>query len=318
MHTSVLLQEVLSFFEELEDAAPKLVLDCTLGGGGHASSFLDANPDSRVIGLDCDEEAVARCEEKFSGVKDRVAVLHANFADAANILEQDWESLAPRLGLGDGPRHAFGYVFADLGFSSFQIESAERGLSFQHDGPLDMRLDRSSGNTAADILNENDERTITRILKRGGVGSEAKAVAREIVKSKPLETTADLLAVCERSVPQARRAPGRSPATTIFQAVRIEVNQEFAVIESLLKVAPELLVPKGRLAVISFHSLEDKLVARTMRAWQRSEIPAKLPVRNEDDTLGSLLTSSAVVPGEKEISKNPRARSARLRVFEMH
>ncbi|MCB0345579.1 MAG: 16S rRNA (cytosine(1402)-N(4))-methyltransferase RsmH [Bdellovibrionales bacterium] len=318
MHIPVLAEQVIGFFNELSPEAPRLILDCTLGGGGHAIQLLATAQQVRLVGLDRDRQAVERCRERFAGSGQRAAALHANFSDAAAVLEDCWDTLAGELGLGAGPERAFGFILADLGFSSFQIDSADRGLSFQGNGPLDMRLDQSQGQTAAELLNSLDEREISRLLRRGGVGSEASAVAREIVKRRPLRTTADLVAVCEKSVPQARRSPGRSPATTVFQAVRIEVNQEFAAIEALLRAAPELLSPRGRLAVISFHSLEDQLVAKAMRKWQRSEMPAKLPVKQVNDTLGKLLTANAVTPTEEEIEANPRSRSARLRVFEMH
>lgn len=318
MHTAVLSEEVLSYFSELSSRAPKLALDCTLGGGGHAARLLELDPELSMVGLDCDNEAVRRCLERFGSESERIVVLQANFGDAISALEARWFEISQQLQAGEGPLGAFGFILADLGYSSFQIEAAERGLSFQLGGPLDMRLNQQTGETAADILNRCSEREIVRMLRRGGVGSEASAVAKEIVRSRPLSTTSDLSAACERSVPKARRTPGRNPATTIFQAVRIEVNNEFGVISALLESAPKLLASGGRLAVISFHSLEDRLVARAMRGWQRSTTPSKLPIKAAEDTIGKLLTSSAVVPAEQEISSNPRARSARLRVFEKH
>lgn len=318
MHTSVLQSEVVSYFQELATQVPRVALDCTAGGGGHSRALLEASPELRIVALDRDEEAVKRCRNSLSDYPGRIQVLHGNFGEAQVLLERHWSSLVRALDLPEELPGAFGFVLADLGFSSFQIEEGERGLSFQKDGPLDMRLDRSQGRTAAELINSLDERELLRVLRRGGVGPEAKAVVRAMVGNRPLETTRQLAGLCERSVPKALQVPGRHPATVVFQALRIEVNGEISALEGLLAAAPELLAAGGRLAVISFHSLEDRLVAKTMRSWQRPKLPAKLPVRGPAHTMGKLLTPSAVAPGEQEISANPRARSARLRVFELH
>lgn len=209
-------------------------------------------------------------------------------------------------------------LLLDLGISSDQLDDPERGFSFRYSSPLDMRMSQSDGPTAADILNTASEHELRLIFLRGGVKRPLHAIlSKEIVRRRPFSTTdqlADLCAELERRPRKREAGPARNPATLPFQALRIEVNQELAKLQSFLDLAPTYLAPGGRLAVISFHSSEDKVVTQTMRRWSRRELS---PFPSDDRApFGTLLTKQAVVPSEEEIQANPRARSARLRVFE--
>ena len=274
-------------------------LDCTLGGGGHTRAILAANPRNTVYAADRDAEAVRRAERELEGCLSRISITHARFSELSR-------RLAGR---------TFDGILADLGVSSDQFEGA-RGFSFGDSTPLDMRMDAGSGRSAGEIVNDTEERDLYALLKRGGVGAEARAVARAIVRARPIERTDELADVIRAASP-AGRGKHVDPATVAFQAIRIAVNEELEEIEALLDQAPSLARRPGRLAVLTFHSLEDRAVTARMRGWSGAgDEPALWPGQQQRERLGVLLTKKPMLPAEDELRRNPRARSARLRIFE--
>ncbi|MCL4125011.1 UNVERIFIED_CONTAM: hypothetical protein GTU68_052477 [Idotea baltica] len=261
-------------------------LDCTFGGGGHAKRILEANPVNKVIALDCDLNAIERAESFKSSFKERFELFHSNFSEIENLLA--------------GKK--FKGILADLGISTDQL-TEDRGFSFQENSDLDMRMNQSESLSANQVINEYPENELFKVLKVGGVGKEARKIVKGIVKERPIEDIQQLVSVIRRNTIQSELHKKRNPATTIFQAIRIEVNQEFASIKKFLKVIPRFIEKKSRLVVISFHSLEDKLITSAMR---ESEVPS----------LGKLLTKKAIRPSVEEVNSNPASRSALLRVFE--
>lgn len=298
-HIPVLLQEAV---EGLHAIGGGVFLDCTFGGGGHSQAILEANSENIVVGADRDKRALLRAESVASKYVGRFESIHSSFSDLSTKL--------------DGRK--FNGILADLGISTDQLKE-DRGFSFGDDSALDMRMDESSELSAAQIVNSYDPQELFVILKEGGVGAEARAIAQAIVAARPLETTKELARVIAR-VPQRGRAKGKqsNPATVVFQAIRIAVNDEFAQIKALLKAIPLLITPGGRLAIISFHSLEDKAVTRVLRKWEGEQAPALWPGARSEKSFGTLLTKKAILPAEQECKENPSARSARLRVFEFN
>jgi 16S rRNA (cytosine1402-N4)-methyltransferase len=288
--------------ESLEALAPErggLFVDCTLGMGGHAAALLDRSPTARLLGIDRDPEALERARRRLARHAARVELAEAPFSRLAEVL---------------GSRRVDGGIFADLGVSSWQLDEARRGFSFQQEGPLDMRMG-AAGRTAAEVVNEDSEEELTRIMREYGEERMARRIAREIVRrraDRPLRTTAELAATIHEA--KGRRREGRvDSATRVFQALRIEVNQELAELQRLLEQATRLLDQDGRLVIISYHSLEDRLVKHHLRRHARGEIDPVTGRPKKETQLLELLTRKAVRPAEKETSENPRARSARLR-----
>jgi 16S rRNA (cytosine1402-N4)-methyltransferase len=265
-------------------------VDGTVGLGGHAAEILGRSaPDGRLLGLDRDEQALARAAERLAEYGDRVRLDHADYRALPRLLKDE---AAPR------------GVLLDLGVSSLQLDDAERGFSFQREGPLDMRMDRSGGPTAADLVNTLRERELADLIYRFGEERASRRVARAIVWARErtrLRTTTELAAVVRRAVPRSR-ARGIDPATRTFQALRIAVNEELRGLGECLQGVAERLAEGGRLAVIAFHSLEDREVKQAFRA---------LAARGF-----RLLTRKPVRPTAAEEARNPRARSARLRAVE--
>jgi 16S rRNA (cytosine1402-N4)-methyltransferase len=302
-HVPVMLQEVLA---TLRPRAGAIYLDATFGGGGYAAAILEA-ADCTLWAIDRDPEAIARGAALAARHPGRLHLLHACFGDML-------ESLAARgVAALDG-------VVMDLGVSSFQLDQAERGFSFRADGPLDMRMDRA-GPTAADLVNTLPEDELGRIIKEFGEERHARRVARAILRARaeaPIETTAQLAEIVRRAVP--RDPSGIDGATRSFQALRIAVNDELGEVERGLAAAMALLAPGGRLVVVAFHSLEDRLVKRAMveasgrQGGASRHDPASLLPRRAPEY--ALLTQRALKPGEAETAVNPRARSARLRALE--
>jgi 16S rRNA (cytosine1402-N4)-methyltransferase len=302
VHVPVLRTEVV---ELLAPAAPGLVVDATVGLGGHAEALLRAAAGFRLLGIDRDPEALARAEDRLRGFDGRVRLVRASFDELPAILDRE-DADAPVA------------ILADLGCSSLQLDRPERGFSFQADGPLDMRMG-PSGQTAADILADADEEELVTILRDYGEERRARAVARAIVEQReqaPLQTTGELARLVKRVV--GHRAGRIDPATRTFQALRIAVNDELGQLERFLEPATERLAAGGRLAVIAFHSLEDRIVKRTFRRLAgECNCPPDLPMCACNPTRRlHVLTSSPVRPAESEIDSNPRARSARLRCAE--
>jgi 16S rRNA (cytosine1402-N4)-methyltransferase len=302
-HVSVLLNETL---ESLKAGKGGVFLDCTLGGGGHSLAILEAHPENKIVALDKDKRAVERSKEKFKSYGERFSVIQIAFGSVKEL------RAICSIEKFDG-------VLADLGTSMDQLKE-ERGFSFHDEAPLDMRMNEEQAVTLATLIDSVSSKELTRLLKIGGVGAHAYPVANSIVSGRPYASTKQLAEAVLKGLPaRIRRESKVHPATVVFQALRIAVNQEFDELRNLLEVVPSLLVSKGRCAVICFHSLEDKVVAGTMRKWAGSEsAPAKLlsVVKDSPKALGSVLTKKPIVPSDEEINRNPSSRSARLRVFE--
>jgi 16S rRNA (cytosine1402-N4)-methyltransferase len=299
-HDPVLLEKTV---ELLAPAPGKVFVDGTLGGGGHSQAFLDAA--AKVIGLDQDRQALDYAMERFRDYGGQFQAVHANFCDLDVVLD--------RLGIEciDGG-------FLDVGVSSWQLESAERGFSFMKNGPLDMRMNQGSPVTAAEIVNHASGEQLERIFRNFGDEPAARRIAIAIVRSRairPLETTFDLANAVESVVP---RRSGMHPATRVFQALRIAVNRELESLADGLECFSRRLCSGGRLGVITFHSLEDRIVKNFFKTrsaeWiDRPEWPA---AKRNPDRIFRLVTPKALVAGEEELERNPRARSAKLRVVE--
>ncbi len=307
-HLPVLVDEVI---EMLAPAPGSLHIDATLGGGGHTERILEAaNPDGRLLGLDADPAAIARVEARLGPrYGDRLVLRQANFRELAEV--------APAAGFG-----AVDGALFDLGLSSFQLADRERGFGFRAGGPLDMRFDPSRGVPASELLASLDTAELTALFRRYGEEPKAPRIARAIVDARrvaPISTAEELAALVERVLPPNPRQPRRThPATRVFQALRIAVNEELDALQAGLASALDLLRPGGRLVVLSYHSLEDRIVKRFFQAERRGCIcPPELPVcvcgRNPRLRL---VTSPSLTPTEAEIAVNPRARSARLRAAE--
>ena len=287
-HVPVMVAEVV---ELLSVPHPRVVIDATLGTGGHAAAILDANPDATLIGLDRDVDAIEAARQRLESFADRIKLVHSDFAEI--------ESAARSAGHDNADA-----ILADLGMSSFALDDPSRGFSFRTDGPLDMRMDRSSPVRAYDIVNEETEAELARIIYEYGEERMSRRIARMIVEARrraPIETTGALRAIIERAV--GGRRTGIHPATRTFQALRIAVNREMESLAALLERAPRMLNPGGRLAVISYHSLEDRAVKETFRALAHS---------------GEfhMVSAKVIKPSAREIAHNPRARSARIRCLE--
>ncbi len=295
VHIPVLVWEVLAY---LEPRRGGVYLDCTVGVGGHAEAILQAAPETaRVIGIDRDPEALAVAGERLQPFGDRAELVHGDYRELPR--------LAPALNLTE----ASGVLF-DLGVSSSQLDDPSRGFSFNLEGPLDMRMDRQSGGpTAQELLQRLPAEGLAEIIRRYGEERWARRIAERIVeerKRKPLTTTRDLAEVVARAIPR-RFWPRRiHPATRTFQALRIAVNQELEGLEGALEAAVGLLKPGGRICVIAFHSLEDRVVKRLFR---RLAAPGATPGLR-------ILTPRPITPGTAEVSRNPRSRSAKLRAAE--
>ncbi|MFN3409250.1 MAG: 16S rRNA (cytosine(1402)-N(4))-methyltransferase RsmH [Limisphaerales bacterium] len=302
-HQPVMLAEVL---EALRPRRGGVYADGTLGGAGHAAAILAASaPDGRLFGCDRDAGALAAAQDRLAEFAGRCELRAGNFSELATWVPA---------GSCDG-------VLLDLGVSSPQLDEPERGFSFQHDGPLDMRMDRSQPLTAAELVNTAPAAELARIFWEYGDERDARRIARAIEQDRratPFTTTRQLAELIERLQPRAGRKT--HPATRVFQALRIAVNDELGSLARGLAGALTILKPGGRLAVITFHSLEDRLVKQTLREWARDyefDGPVDRPeLRRPRVPLARLVTRKAVMPGAAEIAANPRSRSAQLRVAE--
>jgi len=307
-HTPVLLDEVLT---HLAPRPGGLYCDCTLGGGGHTGAVLDRTaPDGRVIGIDRDPDALAAARTALADRGDRLITVHGAFGDIAHHLASI------------GVERVDG-ILVDLGVSSPQLDRADRGFSFTREGPLDMRMDPTQGPTALDLLRASSEPEIAEILRDFGEERYHKRIARlikEELAAGRLATTVDLARVVASGIPAAeQRKSSIHPATRTFQGLRIAVNRELDQLERFLDVFPDLLAPGGRCAVISFHSLEDRMVKQRFRdlAWTSSLPPAFAAQAGERvDAVCVSVTKKAVFAADEETDRNPRARSARLRACE--
>ncbi|RMF04298.1 MAG: 16S rRNA (cytosine(1402)-N(4))-methyltransferase RsmH [Chloroflexi bacterium] len=306
MHVSVLLQEVV---EALQPRAGGIYIDGTVGAGGHAAAVLRASaPDGRLFGFDQDPQALELARQNLAQFGERVQLYHANFRQLAALARLH------RIPPADG-------ILLDLGVSSMQFDQAERGFSFQADGPLDMRMNPQAGPTAAELVNTLPEAELANLIYRYGEERHSRRIARAIINARPIHRTAQLAQVVAGAVRRKGKPGARKihPATRTFQALRIAVNHELDVLEQVLPQALGLLKPKGRLAVISFHSLEDRIVKQFFRQEATDCIcPPEQPVCTcEHKSIINIITKKPITPGLAEIEVNSRARSAKLRVVEL-
>lgn len=305
-HIPVLLEEVIS---GLDIKPGGIYIDCTMGGGGHSSEILKRlDKKGMLIGFDKDDDAVATCQEKFKAF-DNVEVIKSDFKNAPTILKD--KGLDGKI---DG-------ILIDLGVSSYQIDSAERGFSFLHNGRLDMRMDQTQELTAYDVVNFYSERELLRILYDYGEENNAKNIVRNIIKArekKPIETTFELKEIVESSFPKKVIYGKGGVSKQTFQAIRIEVNGELKGLEECLKEFIKLLNQGGRMAVISFHSLEDRIVKNVFKLASTDCIcPPKTPVCIcGHKAIAKLITRKPITATQKELEQNSRSASAKLRVIE--
>jgi 16S rRNA (cytosine1402-N4)-methyltransferase len=288
VHKPVLLSQLI---EHLDPAPGDKILDCTVGGGGHAEAILERiGPDGMLIGIDRDERALAEARRNLERFGESARLEKCDFKDTNGLLDR------LKIGEVDG-------VIYDLGVSSFQLEEKERGFSLKLDGPLDMRMDRGLKVNAAYLVNKLDEEEIAGILREYGEERFSGRIAHAIVRSRPVKTTRELAGIVERAMPVASRHGRIHPATRTFQALRIAVNDELGSLDSALGSILGRVKRGGRICVISFHSLEDRIVKNSFREQKRQGVL-------------KLVTKKPVRPDKEELQKNPRSRSAKLRVAE--
>lgn len=305
-HTSVLLEETI---EHLQVKPEGIYVDGTLGGGGHSCRIASKLEGAgKLIGIDQDIAAIEAAGARLRQYEDKVTLIHDNYRNAGQALE--------RLGIDrvDG-------IVLDLGVSSFQLDNADRGFSYKYDTPLDMRMDTRQSLTAADILNRYTETELYHIIRDYGEEQFAKNIAKHIVNAradKPIETTGELNEIIKAAIPAKMRATGGHPSKRTFQAIRIECNRELEVLKDSLDEFIEMLKPEGRLCIITFHSLEDRIVKT---AFRRNENPCTCPPDFPvcvcgQVSKGRVITRKPIFPSGKELDDNKRAKSAKLRVFE--
>jgi 16S rRNA (cytosine1402-N4)-methyltransferase len=305
-HTTVLLKEAVDGLNIKSDG---IYVDCTLGGAGHSSLILSKlGEGGKLFAFDQDETAIAHAKEKLAEYGDQLEIIKSNFLYLK-------EELASRgIDKVDG-------VLYDLGVSSPQLDTPERGFSYHHDAPLDMRMDNEADVSAYDVINHWAWEDLVRIFFRYGEEKFSKQIARKIETArlvKPIETTAELVELIKDAIPAPARRKGGHPAKRVFQAVRIAVNDELAVFEKSINQAIDLLNPEGRISVITFHSLEDRICkAAFKKASETPNLPPGLPIiPDEYKPILKLITRKPVVPSEEELEQNNRARSAKLRIAE--
>ncbi|MGN0353888.1 MAG: 16S rRNA (cytosine(1402)-N(4))-methyltransferase RsmH [Muricoprocola sp.] len=305
-HKSVLLTETV---DALNIRPNGIYVDGTLGGAGHSYEICRRlSPKGRLIGIDQDEAAIKAATEHLGEFRDRVTIIRSNYCEMKQQLN--------RLGVTsvDG-------IMLDLGVSSYQLDTADRGFTYREDAPLDMRMDQRQSKTARDIVNEYSEMELYRVIRDYGEDKFAKNIAKHIVQArqkKSLETTGELIQVIKAAIPMKVRAVGGHPAKRTFQAIRIELNNELGVLEDSLDDMIELLNDEGRLCIITFHSLEDRIVKNKFRENENPcTCPKEFPVCVcGKKSKGRVITRKPILPGEIELEENPRSKSAKLRVFE--
>ncbi len=304
-HYSVMLRECI----EALCVDNGIYVDCTCGGAGHSRAIADRLVgNGRLISIDQDQDAINAAKERLAPYGERVTLVRSNFSEVKTV--------AVQLGI-DGVNGAL----IDLGVSSYQLDTPERGFSYMHDAPLDMRMNQDAQLTAWQVVNEYSEADLKRILYSYGEEQFAPRIVSAISKAravKPIETTGELSDIIKSAIPAKAREGGHHPAKKSFQAIRIEVNHELAIIEPTLRALCDLLAPGGRLAVLTFHSLEDRIVKQTFASLaQGCTCPASFPVCVcGKKPLGRVITRKPMLPSEEELTENPRSRSAKLRVFE--
>ena len=301
-HLPVMVEEVVEVFRPVPEG---VIVDATVGAGGHSSALLASRPDLSVIGLDRDEDALTVASAATARFGARVTLAHARFDTLADVVR------------GLGHEHVSGALF-DLGVSSMQLDRPERGFSYRGDGPIDMRMDRTEPFSAADVVNGYAFEPLAELIARYGGERFSARVARAIIAARPLSTTAELADVVRDAIPAAARRTGGHPARRTFQAIRVEVNAELAVIPRALDQALDLLVPGGRLAVLAYHSGEDRLVKQTFMTAVTGgcTCPPGLPCVCGAEPVVRLLWRGVHKPSAAEVATNRRAESARLRAAE--
>jgi 16S rRNA (cytosine1402-N4)-methyltransferase len=301
-HRPVLLDEVVEFFRPVP---PGVIVDATVGGGGHARAILEALPDHSLIGLDRDADALTAAAAALAGLEDRAVLRQARFDDIDTILQET------------GHERIAGVLY-DLGVSSPQFDRPDRGFSYRADGPLDMRMDRSQAMSADDVVNHYDERRLAGLIRDHGDERFAARIAKAIVAARPINGTARLAEVVRDAVPAPARRRGGHPARRTFQSIRIEVNRELDVLPTAIDKGVALLAPGGRIVAIAYHSGEDRIVKARLRDAETGGCvcPPGLPCTCGATPLVRLVKRGAVKPTAAEIAANPRAESARLRVAE--
>lgn len=304
-HAPVMRDEVVALFT---DVPPGVVIDGTLGGGGHSAAILEAHPHLSVLGLDQDEEAVIAGSERLRSFGARAVVVQARSDELQRVVDE-------HVGSDNG---VVAGVLLDLGVSSHQLDAAARGFSYRSDAPLDMRMNRRSSFTAADVVNTYDHGRLARLFADNGETRFAGRIASAILASRPIETTAQLAEIVKRAIPAATRRHGGHPAKRVFQAIRIEVNDELAVLERTLDAALAVLCAGGRCVVLSYHSGEDRRVKeRFLTASTGGCVcPPGLPCGCGAVPEVRLLNRGSRKPSAAEVAANPRAESARLRAVE--
>lgn len=308
LHVPVMAAEVTELLSEVPTG---LVVDATVGGGGHSGALLAARPDLRLLGIDRDPVAVAAAGVALGPFGDRVRIVQGGFEHVSEIVAS-----ADIVGRSEG----IVAILFDLGVSSPQLDRPIRGFSYWADAaPLDMRMDSVQTLTAATVVNEYSETDLAALIARNGEERYARRIAAEIVAARPLESTGDLVEAVKRGIPAPARRRGGHPARRTFQAIRMEVNRELPSLETGLDESVHLLKPEGRMVVLAYHSLEDRMVKEQFKDWSRTEEPGYVPTglpRATRNPLTRLLTRRAQRPSEAELEANPRAGSVRLRAVE--
>ena len=305
-HKSILLNECMEGLSIKEDG---IYVDGTLGGGGHSFHILERLGErGRLIGIDQDEDAIKAATKRLEAFANKVTIVRDNYEHFQTILST---LSIPKV---DG-------ILLDLGVSSYQFDEADRGFSYRFDAPLDMRMDRRQDFTAKDLINNYSEQELYRIIRDYGEDKFARNIAKHIVKErekKPIETTFELSEIISHAIPMKMRVQGGHPAKKTFQAVRIALNRELEVLEESIEGMIKALKPEGRLCIISFHSLEARIVKKAFRTAEDPCIcPKDFPICTcGRKSLGKVISKKAIIPSDLEMEENPRARSAKLRIFE--
>ncbi len=304
-HKSVLLNEVI---ESLNIKADGYYVDGTLGGGGHALEVVKRLGSGKLIGIDRDSDAIKAATQRLNDYSNSVIIIRDNYVNIENILKRE------NIDKVDG-------IYIDLGVSSYQLDTAERGFTYRYDAPLDMRMDDRNELKASDIVNDYSESELFHIIRDYGEDRFAKNIAKHIVEyrnKKRIETTFELVDIIKASIPMKIQVTGGHPAKRTFQAIRIELNKELEVLTASINVMIDLLKPGGRLSIITFHSLEDRIVKQ---AFKKAESPCVCPKKFPvcvcgNKSKGRVITRKAILPSEEELEENSRSKSAKLRVFE--